>query len=96
HRIGADPEELKRAFDAGALAERMTAIFGICIGRFKRRFDFSLVSQGLTPTDADLMGFAYYHTVEQAIRRALHKHGNDAKIAILTHGGITVPISNLL
>ena len=92
HRIGADPDELKQAFDAGELTERMMAIFAICIGRFKRHFDISLVSEGLTRRDADIMGFAYHDTVEQAIRRALHKHGNEAKMAILTHGGITLPL----
>lgn len=92
HRIGSDPDELKRAFDAGEVSERMTAIFGIGIGRFKRRFDISLVSKYLTRADAQIMGFAYHERVEDAIRSALEKHGAEAKIAILTHGAITLPL----
>ena len=70
----------------------MTAIFGIGIGRFKRRFDISLVSKYLTRADAQIMGFAYHERVEDAIRSALEKHGAEAKIAILTHGAITLPL----
>ncbi len=90
-RIGADADELKRAFDADELPNRMTAIFGIGIGRFKRRFQISLVSQGLTQSDAEIMGFAYHETLEGAIAEALSKHGQTAKITILTHGAITLP-----
>jgi nickel-dependent lactate racemase len=91
-RLGSEPVALKRAFDAGETSDPMTAIFGIVLGRIRRRFDIALISAGLTPTDAAMMGFAYHETVEQALHHALLKHSPEAKVAILTHGGITFPI----
>ncbi|MEM7344654.1 MAG: hypothetical protein AAF485_10450, partial [Chloroflexota bacterium] len=91
-RIGTDPDVLKAAFDRGEIGEKMTAIFGIGVGRFKRRFDMGLVSEGFNQTDADVMGFAYYDSVEQALSHAFAKHGQQAKVAVMTHGGITLPL----
>ncbi len=93
HHIGADPEALKRNFDADKVTERVSAIFAIGIGRFKRRFDMALVSSGLTKADADIMGLGYYDSVEAAVTSAGTAKSDDAPyIGVLTHGGMTLPL----
>ncbi len=92
-RLGMAPEALKQAFDHETLDDRMTAIFGIVLGRLKRRFGVALISNGLTRTDAEMMGFRYEPSVESAIAAAIDSDGaRQHGIGVLTHGGITLPL----
>ncbi|MEM7332509.1 MAG: nickel-dependent lactate racemase [Chloroflexota bacterium] len=90
-RIGMDPDQLYQQYKSGELDDLMTAIFAICIGRFKKRFEICLVSNGLTAVDAAEMGFTYFETVEQALAYAYQKHPQPQGTAVLTHAGVSFP-----
>ena len=90
-RIGMDSNLLYQQFQAGELDDLMTAIFAIGIGRFKKRFNICLVSNGLTAVDAAEMGFTYYEHLENALNEAYKKHPQPNSVAILTHAGVSFP-----
>jgi nickel-dependent lactate racemase len=52
----------------------------------------SIVSDGLTDREIGVLGFERAASVQEAIEQALKRQGDDASIAVLTHGGETVPI----
>jgi nickel-dependent lactate racemase len=52
----------------------------------------TVVSDGLTDHELEVLGFERAETVQQALEKALERQGPEASIAVLTHGGETVPI----
>ena len=52
----------------------------------------SIVSDGLTDREIDVLGFERAGSVQEALQQALQRQGDDASIAVLTHGGETVPV----
>jgi nickel-dependent lactate racemase len=95
HYIGMDPEALKRDLDDGKVENRMLAANAVMIGRMKQRINFCLISSGLSRADAEVMGFNYYSTVEEAILDAVQNlppQARKASIGILPQAGITLPL----
>ncbi len=90
-RIGMEPDLLYKQYKSGELDDLMTAIFAICIGRFKKRFEICLVSNGLTAVDSAEMGFTYFETVAEALQYAHRKHPELQSTAVLTHAGVSFP-----
>ena len=90
--IGQDPDVLKRRLDAGQAEDPKTCAIAILMGRMKRRLKFGLVSEGLGQVEADLMGFTYYQSVEEAIEAELNGRRREQSIGVLTHAGVTLPM----
>jgi len=57
--------------------------------------NITLISDGLKEKEAQLLGFNYELTVEGALKKALKRQGENAKVSVLTHGGESLPIVNL-
>jgi lactate racemase len=57
------------------------------------KIDCILVSPGISRTDTERLGFRYARTPSDALSMALQKQGNDAKIAVLRHGGHILPVA---
>ena len=86
-----DPDRLHRAINENRLEDRVAAVEALAICRMKKRIRLGLVSSGLTHSDARRMGFSWYNTVEDALTAELPSE-DGAKAAILTHGGVTLPV----
>ena len=90
--MGNDPDELQAELDAGRVDDPNACAAGIRVSRIKQRINIGLVSPGLSWADAARMGIAYYDSVEQAISAEIDVSQDDAKVAVLTHGGFTIPV----
>jgi len=92
--IGIDPDELKNELDANNVEDPKAAVGGVLVGWIKQRIDIVLVSDGLTRSDADIMGMEYFDTVETAVKAKIAKliesHRQQA-VAVITHAGILLP-----
>jgi nickel-dependent lactate racemase len=67
---------------------------GVCalLGHIKKRAKVLVVSPGLRQDDVRTMGFAAFDTVKDALEAALAVYGSQAEVAVITHGGETVPV----
>jgi lactate racemase len=54
--------------------------------------DTYLISNGLTKEEKEGMAFIHADTVQEALDRALAKHGQMARIGIIHHGGDVLPV----
>lgn len=89
--IGKDLDRLLIQFDKGEIEDRVAAAEAVTLCRMKQRIKIGLVSSGLTRKDAEKMGFAYYDSVEEGIKKELEGK-KDKKIGVLTNGGVIIPL----
>jgi nickel-dependent lactate racemase len=61
------------------------------IGKVRDKINISLVSEGISEKEAGKMGFEYFDSTEDALRDAYRKHGKNAKVSVITHGGEIFP-----
>lgn len=90
--MGRDPDTLQAELDDGRAADPNACAGGIQIGRMKKRIRFGVVSPGLSRRDTTRMDFAYYDSVEDAIRLNRYDSRDAGEVALLTHGGFTIPL----
>lgn len=90
--MGLDPEQLIHELQSGLAEDPVACALAVPLSRMKRRIKFGLVSSGLNKTEAERMGFVYYETVETAVKEVLKPQGNNSAVAVLTHGGVTLPM----
>jgi nickel-dependent lactate racemase len=90
--MGCDPTRLIQALEADRAEDKVACALAVPLSRMRQRVHLALVSSGLTPDVADRMGAAFYATVEEALDAALERHGPDAAVGVLTHGGVTLPL----
>jgi nickel-dependent lactate racemase len=90
--IGREPASLVRSLEAGNAEDPVACALAVPLSRIRQRIELAVVSSGLTPDVADRMGAAIYATVEEALAAAWARHGPDAAVGVLTHGGVTLPL----
>lgn len=78
--------------DSGAIQDVVSGALALAWARVRERAAVSLVSGGITPEEARALGFTPYASVEAALTAALEKHGQAAKITVLTHAPDTLPL----
>jgi hypothetical protein len=83
--------ELLRGIASGQVDDPIAAAVCAKEAHVKQRAKVTIVSEGLTQADVCRMGFAHYDTLPRALAAALVEHGQDSKVAVITHGGETVP-----
>lgn len=92
--IGGQPEDLRDCLDEGEILDPKAAATGMMIGRKKQRIQISLVSAGLTRTDAQRMGLCDYPTVEEAVAQAVNRLPESERresVAVIPQAGIIIP-----
>ena len=52
----------------------------------------TVVSDGLTDHEVEVLGFERATIVAEALEGALERQGDEASIVVLTHGGETLPV----
>jgi nickel-dependent lactate racemase len=52
----------------------------------------TVVSDGLTDGEIDILGFDRAESIQEALQSALKRQGEGASVLVLTHGGETVPV----
>jgi lactate racemase len=58
------------------------------------RTDCILVSPGITREETERLGFRYAATTQDAMEMAFARQGNEAKVAVLRHGGRILPLAD--
>ncbi|BBO91470.1 nickel-dependent lactate racemase [Desulfosarcina ovata] len=89
--IGRDLDQLLAQLARGTIEDPVACALAVPICRIRQRVKVALVSAHLSHSDADRMGFPWYSDVEGALADALDGHC-DKTVAVLTHGGISLPL----
>ncbi len=56
------------------------------------RTDCIMVSPGVTRQETERLGFRYAATAQDALALAFERQGEDARVAVLRHGGHILPL----
>jgi len=89
--LAMEPEELLQQIAKGQVADPIAAAVCAKVAHIKKRTHITVVSPGLTETDVRNMGFNYYSSLHQALADLGRAYSSGQEIAIITHGGETVP-----
>ena len=87
--IGEDPNKVVKKLRERTYIDAIGAAIAVKLGRLRPIYHISLVSQGLTQEDTDLMGFSWYPDIQIALQDALRRKGNPKEIGIIPYGGHT-------
>jgi nickel-dependent lactate racemase len=60
---------------------------GALVARIRRRIKLMLVSEGISPEQAEIAKFKYFNTLDEALQDALQREGRNAKVSVLPCGG---------
>jgi len=90
--VGREPEQLIYELESGRAEDIVACALAVPLSRMRHRIKLALVSSGLSKTDAKRMGFIYYDSVENAIKEEVEIQGSHSAAAVLTHGGVTLPM----
>lgn len=89
--LALDLAELLHRIAAGEVRDPIAAAVCVKVAHVKRRGRVAVVSPGLGEADVRRMGFEHYASVEEALEAMLAEYGQDSKVAVIPHGGETVP-----
>lgn len=95
HYVGREVEELEHEIVTGQAQDLSQATAGLQIGNMKQRIGLVLVSEGMTPADAEMMDIPHYDNVEAAVADAVAKLPRAQRrgsVAILPMAGVVLPI----
>ena len=85
-------DEIVEMVRKGVIKDKVAASLLITWSKIRERAEVLLVSQGLSPDEAEKLGFRYFEDIEKALDYAFKKHGNNSKVSILTHAAETLPV----
>ncbi|TWH47129.1 nickel-dependent lactate racemase [Sporomusa sp. KB1] len=83
---------LRQMVDKGEIHDEVAAALAIAWAQVKEREDVYFVSNGVTDEDVRKLGFVPFPSVQQAFDAALAKHGDAARVTVLTHAPDMLPI----
>lgn len=88
-----DADDIVEMVRKGVIKDKVAASLLITWSKICERAEVLLVSRGLSPDKVEKLGFRYFENIEKALDYAFKKHGNNAKVSILTHAAETLPVS---
>jgi len=87
--IGIEPEEVADRLARGEFDDAIGAAIAVKVARLRERYHISLVSDGMSQDEIELMGFDRCESVEAAISAAFSRRGPQEKIGVIPYGGHT-------
>jgi len=87
----APPAEVRRRAERMSPIELIGAASHMAMGAIRERVDVVIVSDGMKEWEARRLGFGYAHHVQEALEEAFARHGAEARVGVLTHGGDVAP-----
>ena len=85
-------EALRKRVEAKEVHDEVAAALAIAWAQVKERESVFLVSHGIGPENARKLGFTHFATVQAAFDAAFAKHGEKARVTVLTHAPDMLPI----
>lgn len=89
--VGTDPGELAGKLERAGGVDAVTAAPAVCLGRFRKRINIGIVSEGLTEKQVRTMKFAFFKTMDEAIKASMDSTGAD-RATVVPRGGEILPI----
>lgn len=83
---------LRRLVESGEVHDEVAAALAIAWAQVKERESVYFVSNGITDEEVRKLGFVPFASVQQALDDAFAKHGNKARVTVLTHAPDMLPI----
>lgn len=90
--IGTDPDELMQKLVSGQIDDRLSAPVAVRMGLVKQRIRIALITDGIGREETGQMGFFWFPAVQTALDEALSRHGPEARVTVVTHGGKSLPL----
>lgn len=87
--VGMKPEDVASRLARGEFEDAIGAAIAVKVARLRERYHISLVSDGLSRDEIELMGFDQYDTVEDAMAAAFSRQGPQDEIGVIPYGGHT-------
>jgi nickel-dependent lactate racemase len=72
--------------ERGEIADGVAAATYLALDQSRRRIDVTMVSEGISASEAARIGLAATHDFDGALAAALTRHGEQARIGVVTHG----------
>ena len=85
-------DEIEERIDSGTITDVAGGALTLAWAKIRERASVSLVSDGISTEETRALGFAPHADLDAALAEALHKHGPQARVTVLTHAGDTLPI----
>jgi len=89
--LGLALNELQRQLLAGDMEDPIAAAVCVKVKHIQQRARVAIVSDGLREGEARALGCEPLARVEDALDALLSQHGRQSKVAVITHGGETIP-----
>jgi nickel-dependent lactate racemase len=89
---GLEAEEIERLLDDGTIEEVVSGALALAWAKMRQRARISLVSDGISDEEAGALSFTPFANIDDALAAALHRHGPEATVAVLTHAPEMLPI----
>ncbi len=91
--IGYRPHaEIVRMVERGEVEDTVGAAILADVAQIVDRTDCIMVSPGVTREENERLGFRYAATAQDALALAFERQGEDARVAVLRHGGHILPL----
>lgn len=91
--IGYRPHaEIVRMVERGEVEDVVGAAILADVAQMVDRTDCIMVSPGVTRQETERLGFRYAATAQDALALAFERQGEDARVAVLRHGGHILPL----
>lgn len=87
-----DADTITGAIENGAIRDLVSGALALAWAKIRRRAAISLVSEGISDQEARALAFTPFPSLDQALEAALHRHGPEAKITVMTHAPETLPL----
>ena len=87
--VGMKPEDVASRLARGEFEDAIGAAIAVKVARLRERYHISLISDGLSRDEIELMGFDQYDTVEDAMAAAFSRQGPQDEIGVIPYGGHT-------
>ncbi len=89
---GLEPEQIEASIEDGTIADTVSGALALAWAKMRRRANISLVSDGISNQEANALKFAKFASLEEALAAALHRHGPEARVAVLSHAPEMLPV----
>ena len=86
------PERIDALIRGGTIEDMVSGALALAWAKVRQHASVSLVSDGIPREDAAALGFTPFASVETALEAALRRHGQTAKVSVLTHAPEILPL----
>jgi nickel-dependent lactate racemase len=89
---GRDRDDILSALDRSEIEDLTGAALALAWSSVRQHAHVSLVSDGICAEEGRALGFRPHTTLQEALDRALHRHGHDSTVLVLPHAPDTLPV----